>query len=347
MSKSTSYLFVGFLLGVFASVSFYAVSLKDTENGVTLVGKESREVKYLKLGHSLPISHPVHQALEYMNSRVEHYSNGELAIKIYPSGVLGSEVQSLEQLQQGVLAMTKTSAAALESFVDEMKVFGLPYLFHDESHYWQVLDSELGQRLLASLEPKNLRGLTYFDAGSRSFYTREKVIHSPKDLEGLKIRVMNSRMAMDVVTALGAKPTPISWGELYTALAQGTVDGAENNPPSFVSNRHFEVAGNLSLDEHTRIPDVLVISQIIWQQLNDREQGWLQQAANDASLYQRELWQTETKQALDEARSRGTKIIHLDKTPFKEKVEGIYDSLASTPLGELADAVKAYQVVEK
>jgi tripartite ATP-independent transporter DctP family solute receptor len=154
--------------------------------------------------------------------------------------------------------MTKTSAAPMEGFVPEMAIFGIPYVFRDNDHCWRVLESEIGRQLLAAGQSVGLHGLCYYDAGSRSFYTIDRPILVPDDLRGLKIRVQQSKTAMDMVEALGGSPTPIPWGELYTALQQRMVDGAENNPPSFHSNRHFEVCKHLSLDEHTIVPDILV-----------------------------------------------------------------------------------------
>jgi tripartite ATP-independent transporter DctP family solute receptor len=179
-------------------------------------------------------THPVHQAMEFMAQRCDEISGGELKIEIYPSGQLGSEQQCVELLQIGSLAITKVSAAIMEGFTKDYKVLGLPYIFRSEEHSFKVLDGEIGKELLISPEPFWIRGLCFYDAGSRSFYTKDKAIEKPEDLNGLKIRVMKSIISMELVKQLGGSPTPISWGELYTALQSGVVDGAENNPPSFL-----------------------------------------------------------------------------------------------------------------
>jgi len=153
--------------------------------------------------------------------------------------------------------MTKVSAAVLENFAPQSKVLSLPYIFRDRAHAYRVQDSQLGKDLLQQSEKYWLRGLAYFDAGQRSFYTKERMVETPKDLEGLKIRVMESATAMSLVRSLGGAPTPISWGELYTALQQGIVDGAENNPPSFYTSRHYEICKYYSLNEHTAVPELL------------------------------------------------------------------------------------------
>jgi tripartite ATP-independent transporter DctP family solute receptor len=282
----------------------------------------------------------VHAALEYMKTRLEELSGGSVTLDIYPSGVLGSETECIEQLQNGALAMTKTSAAPMEGFIPEMAVFSLPYVFRDREHYWKVLDSDLGRSLLLKGQDKNLRGLCYFDSGSRNFYTKDRPVLTPDDLKGLKIRVMNSKTAMDMVSALGGSPTPIAWGELYTALQQGVVDGAENNPPSFYTNRHYEVCRYFSMDEHTRIPDILLISTKVWDTLPERVQGWLQQAADDASHYERKLWQEKSDEALELARREGVKVYYPDKGPFIAKVAPMIASYKDTPVGDLLDRIR-------
>ncbi|MBN1986422.1 MAG: TRAP transporter substrate-binding protein, partial [Prolixibacteraceae bacterium] len=223
----------------------------------------------LKLAHGLPTDHPVHKAMEFMAQRCSELSDGQLTIEVYPAEQLGSEQQCVELVQIGSLAITKVSAAVMESFTDAYKVFGLPYIFRSKEHAFKIMDGEIGKDLLLSTEDKWIRGLTYYDAGSRSFYTIDRPIHHPDDLAGLKIRVMRSITAVEMIRALGGSATPISWGELYTALQSGVVDGAENNPPSLYTSRHYEVCKYYSLDEHTTIPDVLVVSQIIWEKLSD------------------------------------------------------------------------------
>jgi len=211
MKKEVSFLICGILIGALVATCGFAWFLRRSKD--VSAGGSAQVV--LKLGHGLDPSHPVHKAMEFMNERLVELSGETVEIDIYPSSVLGSEVQCLEQLQNGSLAMTKTSAASIENFLTEMSVFGLPYLFRDEAHYWDVLTGEIGKKLLEAMQVKELRGLCYYDSGSRNFYTKDKPILTPDDLKGLKIRVMNSSTAMDMVKALGAFPTPIAWGELY------------------------------------------------------------------------------------------------------------------------------------
>lgn len=282
--------------------------------------------RVLKLAHSLDPSHPVHQAMVYMAQRCKEISNGELTIEIYPSGQLGSEQQCVELLQIGSLAITKVSAAVMESFTEEFKVLGLPYIFRSREHAFKVQDGEIGQELLLSTEPVWIRGLCFYDAGSRSFYTLNTPINRPEDLNGLKIRVMKSITAVEMIKALGGSPTPISWGELYTALQSGVVDGAENNPPSFYTSHHYEVCKYYSLNEHTTIPDVLIISLKVWEKLTPQEQAWLQQAANESVPVERRLWAESERESLEAVEEAGVTIIYPDKEPFAEKVNGVLES---------------------
>lgn len=332
MKKQVSFLISIILVAALFTTCGYAISLRSSASGSNQI--------VLKLGHSLDPSHPVHKAMEFMNTRLLKLSSGTVKIDIYPSSVLGSEVQSIEQLQYGLLDMTKTSAASIENFLPEMSVFGLPYLFRDEAHFWAVLASPVGKELLEKTQSKNLRGLCYYDSGSRNFYTKDRPIRTPDDLKGLKIRVMNSRTAMDMVSALGASPTPIAWGELYTALAQGTVDGAENNLPSFTTNKHHEICRHFSKDGHTRIPDVLLISTKAWQQLDPQVQLWIQQAADESSVFQRKLWKEKTIQSLHEAEEDGVTIYEVDQSLFAEKVKPMYDAIKNEKIKNLVNRIR-------
>ena len=323
MGKTTSLLLTGFLAGILAATI-----------GFSFIPKTDRAF-VLKLGHSLNTSHPVHKSIEKMKSRLEELSGGTMTIDIHPGSVLGSEVQCIEQLQNSSLQMTKTSAAALESFVPEMAIFGLPYIFRSEEHCWNVLEGPIGERLLEKGKSKSLLGLCFYDAGSRNFYTKDRPIESPDDLAKLKIRVMSSATAMDMVEAFGAAPTPIAFGELYSALAQGTVDGAENNLPSFASNKHYEVCKHFVLDGHTRVPDILLIGTSAWERLDEQQQGWLRQAAEESAKYQRSLWAAETKKARELAESEGVTVYEVDGSAFADKVKPMHDKVESEMLKKL------------
>lgn len=303
--------------------------------------KKENDIKILRLAHGLDTNHPVHYAMVHLGERLEEKSNGRLIVKIYPGGQLGAERECLELLQIGSLDITKVSAAVLENFVSEYKIFSIPYIFRDTYHSHKVYDSEVGEEFLLKGQPFRLRGLCFYDAGSRSFYTKEKMINSPEDLEGLKIRVQKSNMAVAMVQELGGSPTPISWGELYTALQQGVVDGAENNLPSFHSSKHYEVCKFYSLDEHTAVPDILLIGTESWSRLSSQEQQWLQEAANESAIYQRKLWADAEQKALDVIKEAGVEVAYPDKSPFAAKTEGIKDMFKDNK-----DALRLIQAIK-
>ncbi|MDF4221575.1 TRAP transporter substrate-binding protein [Maribacter sp. M208] len=294
---------------------------------ITFIGCEIQtDVKTLRLGHGLDVSHSVHKAMVKMGEDLLERSGGRLKLEIYPSQQLGTERECLELLQIGSLDMTKVSVGVLENFAPKMKVLGLPFLFRDRQHSFNVLDGPIGEMLLNEGEKYWLKGLGYYDAGSRSFYTMNKPIEKPEDLVGEKIRVMESATAVNMVKALGGSPTPISWGELYTSLQQGVVDGAENNPPSFYLSRHYEVCKYYSLDEHTVLPDVLLIGTYVYDKLNEQEQKWLNESVKESVKYQRILWAEAEEEALREVQKAGVEVIRPDKSLFAERVSGIFDS---------------------
>lgn len=298
----------------------------------------------LRVGHTLDVNHNVHKSLQYMAERLEYHSDGAMEMKLYANGQLGSEREMVELLQIGSLAMTKVSAAALEGFVPDMKVYSLPYIFRNREHRWKVLQGQVGQDILNSLGQARLAGLGYFDAGSRSFYTCDDMVYSPQDIVGKKIRVMNSQTAVKMIDAFGGAATPISWGELYAALQQGVVDGAENNPPAFYSSRHYEICQHYSLNEHTSIPDVIIASKHIVDSLNKQQYQWLKQAMVDAVEFQKAGWLAAENNALAEVEKAGVKIIYPDKTGFFAAVEPFHASFNNTLVGSYLSHIK--QVTE-
>ena len=307
--------------------------------------QKENDTKTIKLAHSLGVDHPVHKAMVYLAKQVAKNSKGKLKLEIYPNSQLGSERQCLELLQIGSLGMTKVSAAVMENFSPDLKVFGYPYIFRNNEHRFHVYDGEIGQKLLLEGGQYWLRGLTYFDAGNRSFYTKSVEVDKPSDLKGLKIRVMQSATAINMVKRFGGAPTPISWGELYTGLQQGVVDGAENNIPSFYASKHYEICKYLTLDRHTSIPDILVISTIIWNDLNDEQKKWLKDAVADATVYQRKLWRQSENEALEAVKKAGVKVIHPDEELFKEKAAGMIKNLKTENphLYKLVEKIKKFK----
>jgi len=338
--KSLSFLALGLVVGALLSATVF-IGVLRSERGATAAAGGQKTV--LKLGHALDQSHPVHTAMELMARRAAELSGGMIEIQVFPNAQLGTEPECIEQLQRGALAMVKTSAAAMEGFVPDMAVFGLPYLFRDDVHYWRVLESPVGLELLAAGDSAGMHGLCYYDSGSRSFYTVDKPILTPADVRERKLRVLPSKMARDLIALLGGGPTPVPYGELYTALQQSMVDGAENNPPSFYTSRHYEVARHYSLDEHTRIPDLVIFSKQIWDGLSPAMQGWLTQAANESVVFQRKLWQEQTAVALEAVEKAGVKIYRPDKAPFVEATAPMYREFEGTRVGDLARRIREIQ----
>ncbi|MEN8192661.1 MAG: TRAP transporter substrate-binding protein [Bacteroidota bacterium] len=297
-------------------------------------------VKVIKLAHALDTEHPVHKAMVFMAERLTEKSNGSMRIDIYPGSQLGSERELIELLQMGIIGITKVSSATLENFVPSAKIFGMPYIFKDHEQYWRVLKSEIGKKILLDCEDYWLRGLGYYDAGSRSFYTKEKPVVTPDDLSGLKIRVMKSQIAVKTIQALGGSATPIVWGELYSALQQGVVDAAENNPPSFFFSRHYEICKYYSLDQHTSPPDMLIISKYQWNSLDEKQQQILQEAVDESVEFQRKLWKETEEEVLNKLKESGVEISRPDNTLFQKKVEALYEEYKDTELYDLLTKIR-------
>jgi len=287
--------------------------------------KELSENKVMYLAHTLPQTHPVHKGILEFQKALDEKSGGKLKVKIYPDGQLGSEREVLELLQIGSVAVTKVSAATLSNFVPEYNVLGIPYLFRDKTHYFDVLEGKVGKSILEKGSKYWLRGLCYYDAGSRSFYTKNKAIRTPEDLKGLKIRVMNNQMAINMVNALGGSATPMAYGELYTAIQQGVVDGAENNPPSFVSSNHFEVSKYYTIDQHSSIPDVLIIGTKYWETLSEQEQQWIQEAADESAQAEKKFWAASVSASMKKAKESGVEIIIPKKSLFADKTASVLE----------------------
>jgi tripartite ATP-independent transporter DctP family solute receptor len=311
--------------------------------GLAMACAPTDRAKVLKLSHTHDVTHPVHEAVVYLAEQLNKKSGGKLTVKIFTGAQLGQEREAIELLQIGSLAMTKVSCSVMENFVPSYRALSFPYVFRDKAHQFNVLDGEIGEQLLLESEKYWLHGLCFYDAGSRSFYTKAKPIETPSDLVGMKIRVMKSNTAMNMVKALGGAPAPISYGELYTALQQGVVDGAENNSPSFLSSRHYEICKYYSIDEHTSVPDVLLISTVIWQTLDPQERQWLEEAVAESVVYQRARWAASEKVALETVQKAGVVINYPDKKAFAAQVAAMYErTKAEDPsLFRLISAIRA------
>lgn len=285
----------------------------------------------LKLSHNQGVDHPVHQSMEFLADRAKELSNGEIIVRVYPNAQLGTQRELVELMQKGVIAMAKSNASEMEAFEPAYGAFNVPYIFRDRDHYYRAMTGQVGEDILAASADKGFIGLTYYDAGARSFYAN-KAINSPADLKGMKIRVQPSPTAIAMIEAMGGNPTPLAYGELYTALQQGVVDGAENNPTALTQSRHGEVAKVFSMDEHTMIPDVLLISKKQWDQLGEENQKLLKQAAIEFMMYHKDLWTKVINEDIEKAKTEmGVEFVEVEKQPFIDAVKHMHEDALANP----------------
>lgn len=296
-----------------------------------LAWQQQSDFRVLRLPHTMPMDHPVHRGIQRMADLVKERSKGKMVIQIYPSALLGGEAQIKELMQHGVMDIGKFSASAFEDNIPEMAAFSLPYLFRDEAHFWSVINSPLGEKILNAGYGTSaaVKGLCYYDAGARSFYSRKSAgpLNSPATLKGKKIRVMSTALMTRAVEYLGAAPTPIPFSELYSALQTGVIDAAENNIPSYYTNKHYEICPILSLSEHFRTPDILVMNQAVWDTLSADEQSIITRSALESAAYERELWSQETDSYLVNLKAMGMQVVPVDLEPLKKAAEPFYDAL--------------------
>ena len=295
----------------------------------------------ITLAHTLDEQHPVHLAMQRFRDELIRLSGSTMAIEIFPNSQLGTERELVELVQLGAISMTKVSSLSLENFSPDMGVYSLPYLFDDSDHQKRVVQSEIGEEILAGLSKILLKGLGHYDAGARSFYMTGGPVNTPADIRGKTLRVLPSEALVKTVETFGGAATPIAFGELYAALQQGVVDGAENNPPSLLSAQHHEVCKYYSLDEHVSAPDVVVMSQSVWDRLDPQQQAWTRQAMASSESYQRELWRKASDDALAEIEASGVIINRPDKAPFRAAVAELKASYNGTRIGDLAARIEA------
>lgn len=287
--------------------------------------------------------YPTVRAVLSMAQQLAEQSNGRIKLKVYAGGQLGDEKDTLEITIFGGIDISRTSLAPLNSIVPVTGVFSLPFLFRSTEHMRNVLDGPIGDEVLASLEPHGMIGLAFYDAGARSMYNTKHAIHSPADMAGMKIRVMNSDIFVDMIAALGANATPMGFGQVYESLALGTIDGAENNWPSFESSRHFEVATFYSVTQHVMVPEVLVMSRFRWQQLSDDDQLLIRKAAKNSVTTMRRLWDARVESSHEAMISAGVNIVDdIDKQPFIDAMAPLYEEYVREPaLRELVERIRA------
>jgi tripartite ATP-independent transporter DctP family solute receptor len=269
-------------------------------------------------------------------------TQGRLGVRVYPSGALGTEKDNIEQLRIGALDMMRINAGPLNSVVPETIATVLPFVFRDTEHMRKVLDGPIGDEILAAMEKQGLVGLAFYDSGSRSFYTSKRPIRTLADMKGLKVRVQQSDIFVAMVEALGANPTPMPLGEVYTALKTGIVDAAENNWPSYESSRHFEAAKYYSLTQHSLAPEVLVFSKKVWDTLSKDDQLRIRKAARESVPYMRKLWDERELKSRKTVEAAGAQVVAVnDRKEFMDAMKPVYARFASD--AKLRDLVKRIQ----
>ena len=291
-----------------------------------------------------PDGYPTVEAVIYMGKLVSERTNGRIGVKVFNNASLGSEKDTIEQTRFGVIDMNRVNTAPFNNLVPQTQVLGMPFLFRSVDHMHKTIDGPIGDEILAAFEPHGLVGLAFYDSGARSFYTTKKPIKSLADLKGQKIRVQQSDLWIAMMKAFGANATPMPFGEVYSSLETGVVDGAENNWPSYESSRHFEVAKNYTLTEHSLAPEALVISKVSWDKLTPEDQKILRQAAKESVVKMRELWSAREKASEDKVRAAGVNVITVDKQPFIDAMKPVYDKFVTDP--KMKDLVTRIQAVQ-
>lgn len=281
----------------------------------------------LRLAHGLPVSHPVHPAMQHFADRVRQQSQGEIDITLFADGQLGQEADLLSQVQAGKLDLLKVSASLLERFHPAYKVLDLPFSFRDRAHWLAVTSNAVGRDILQTTTASGLVGLTYYDAGARSFYGQKSINH-PDDLKGLKIRIQASETMTRLLQLFGAEPVELAWSNIYVALKSGLVDGAENSVAALIVGKHAEVVTHYSFDEHTMIPDVLLIGAGRLQAMTPKQRDILDEAAWASYLHMNGLWSAFEAQSRAQIEAMGVKFVRPDKAPFIARAAPLTDIFA-------------------
>ena len=272
-----------------------------------------------------PDDYPTVAAVKFMSQRLSVLTKGKHTIKVFSAGALGNEKDSIEQTKIGALSMVRINVAPMNNICPETQVPTMPFLFRSVDHMRKVLDGPIGEEILAACAAQGFIGLAYYDSGARSIYTTKKPVRTLADAKGLKIRVQQSDLWVALLEAMGANATPMPYGEVYTALKTGLVDGAENNYPSYESSRHFEVAKFYSITEHSLAPEMLLFSKRMWDTLNADDQKALRQAAKESVPYMRKLWDEREAKSKAIALAGGAQFIEVDKASFQKAMTPVYE----------------------
>ncbi|KFB08140.1 TRAP transporter substrate-binding protein [Nitratireductor basaltis] len=311
--------------------------------GVAFAGAAAACEITLRSSDTHPEGYPTVAAVEHLGELVKERTDGRVCVEVYHSAQLGEEKDTIEQTQFGVIDMNRVSMGPFNNIIEETKVFSLPYIFRSTEHMHQVLDGEIGQDVLAAFEDHDLIGLAYYDAGARSFYNSQKPVKTLEDLKGMKFRVMQSDVFVDMVSALGGNATPMPYGEVYSSIQTGVIDGAENNWPSYESSGHFEVAKYYTLDQHLMVPEVLVMSKKSWEKLSAEDQEALREAARESVPFMRKMWAEREEASREQVLKAGAEIVEeVDKTAFIDAMKPVYEKhVTSDNLKQIVERIQA------
>jgi len=298
----------------------------------------------LRSSDTHPDGYPTVEAVKYFGELVKERTAGLYSVEVYHSAQLGEEKDTIEQVRSGVIDLNRISMAPFNGIIPESTVPSLPYLFRSEDHMHKVMDGEIGAQIGAAFEAADLVVLAFYDGGARSFYNSKKPINTLADLAGMKFRVIQSDIFVDMVSALGANATPMPYGEVYSSIQTGVIDGAENNFPSYDTAKHAEVAKFYSLDEHTMVPEVFVMSKASWDKLTPEDQAIFKEAAKESVTKQRELWTAQVATSRAKVEAAGSQITTPDKQPFIDAMGPVYEKhVKDEKLKGLVDAIRAVQ----
>ncbi|MDP1731665.1 MAG: TRAP transporter substrate-binding protein [Devosia sp.] len=308
-----------------------------------MIGSASAQT-VLRSSDTHPDGYPTVEAVKYFGELIKERTGGRYVVEVYHSAQLGQEADTIEQVRTGVIDLNRISMGPFNGLIPETTVPSLPYIFRSVEHARKVMTGPIGDEILAAFEPHGVIGLAFYDGGARSFYNSKKPINSAADLEGMKFRVMQSDIFVDMVGALGAAATPMPYGEVYSGIETGVIDGAENNFPSYDTAKHAEVAKYYSLDEHLIVPEVFVMSKASWDKLSPEDQAIFRQAAKDSVARQWELWDAQVEKSRAIVEASGSTITTPDKQPFIDAMKPVYNKHVTDP--RLKDLVARIQATE-
>ena len=288
-----------------------------------------------------PEDYPTVMAVKYMSDIISRKTGGKDSIKVYTGTALGGEKDTIEQTKIGALDLVRINVAPMNNICPETMVPTMPFLFRSKEHMRKVLDGPVGDEILKACEAQGFVGLAFYDSGSRSLYTVKKPVKTLADAKGMKIRVQQSDLWVALLQAMGANATPMPYGEVYTALKTGLVDGAENNWPSYDTSKHFEVAKYYSLTEHSMAPEMLLMSRKVWDTLTPEQQKIFREAAKESVPYMRKLWDEKEQKSHDTVVKGGAQVIEVDKKSFQDAMKPVYDKFIVD--AKLKDMVRRVQ----